>query len=82
MSLSEKSLRNLIDKWLAPTPASPVHLTRSRLSNTASGEARCVFARSSRLTGTVPLEIMFFRHDDGRWYVYPPATKRPSMRTG
>jgi hypothetical protein len=26
-----------------------------------------------------PLAIIFFRHDDGTWNVFPPQAKRPSM---
>lgn len=78
MNPGEKSLRTLIDKWLAPTPASPVRITRLRFSRTASNEARCVCVRAARTTG--PLAIFFFRHDDGWWYVFPPAYERPAMR--
>jgi hypothetical protein len=25
------------------------------------------------------MEIVFFRHDDGSWCVFPPAPRRPAM---
>ena len=76
MNSSEKSLRWLIDKWLAPTPAMPVRVTR--FSRTRSNQRRHVCVEASRPAGS--LAILFFRHDDGSWYVFPPATARPAMR--
>jgi hypothetical protein len=26
-----------------------------------------------------PIAIIFFRHDDGTWNVFPPQARRPSM---
>jgi hypothetical protein len=75
MRSDEKSLRWLIEKWLAPTPAMPVRVTRfghARLS-----QRRYVCVEASRCAR--PLAIFFFRHDDGSWCVFPPSD-RPAMR--
>lgn len=76
MNVEERTLRWLIDKWLAPTPANPVRLIRC--SRTNSSRTRCVLAQSS--TPEKSLAIFFFRHDDGSWRVFPPAPRRPVMQ--
>jgi hypothetical protein len=76
MNGSEKSLRRLIDKWLAPTPAIPVRVTR--FTGMQSNQRRYVCVEAARPAGS--LAIFFFRHDDGSWCVFPPATVRPAMR--
>jgi hypothetical protein len=76
MNPEERSLRSLIEKWLGPTPATPVRLTRYGRVN--SSQIRCVLAQSSEPTRA--LSIFFFRHDDGGWCVFPPAVSGPVMR--
>lgn len=76
MNTGERSLRLLVDKWLAPTPAMPVHVIR--LSHKGTNPRRCVYVEALRPGGL--LAIFFFRHDDGSWCVFPPATARPTMR--
>lgn len=76
MSSNGTSLRNLIDKWLAPTPASPIVLSRPRYSKPQS--LRCVRAES--IGSSSGLAILFFRHRDGSWCVFPPESERPTMR--
>jgi hypothetical protein len=73
-----ESLRTLIDKWLAPTAASPVRVTRHSRANANQG--RCVRVESLQTTGS--LAIFFFRHGDGAWRVFPPASVRPAMGVG
>ncbi|EEF26011.1 conserved hypothetical protein [Ricinus communis] len=75
MNLEVGSLRWLIDKWVAPTPATPVRLIRYGGAN--SNRRRCVIAQSSEATRS--LAIVFFRHDDGTWCVFPPVPRRPMM---
>ena len=75
MSAAGRSLRWLIDKWLTPVPGRPIRL--SRFSYSTANELRCIRVESLLATG--PLEIFFFRHDDGSWRVFPPAPKRPMM---
>ncbi len=75
MKTGEKSLRFLVDKWLGPTSTIPTRVTE--FIHTRS-DSRCyVRVESSRPTGV--LAIIFFRHDDGSWCVFPPAMKRPAM---
>ncbi|MGF6920539.1 hypothetical protein [Paraburkholderia sp. 40] len=78
MNIGEKSLHWLVDKWLAPGPAMPAHVTR--FSRTRSTRKRYVQVETSRPAGT--LTIVFFRHDDGSWCVFPPETDRPAMGIG
>ncbi|HEX7909004.1 MAG TPA: hypothetical protein VF534_13070 [Paraburkholderia sp.] len=67
MDTEQTSLRSLVDKWLAPTPAKPARLTR--FGRTTKG-VRFVCLEIRRLTD--PLTIAFFYHDDGGWRVFPP----------
>jgi hypothetical protein len=75
MDKEKKSLRLLIEKWLAPTPAMPVRVTR--MGGIHRHRMRYVCVEASRPAG--PLEIFFFRHDDGTWHVFPPEAERPAM---
>lgn len=78
MYTGHMSLRLLVDKWLAPTAATPVRITH--FSRTGSNGTRYVRVEALRPTGL--LAILFFRHDDGSWCVFPPSTEgeRPTMR--
>jgi hypothetical protein len=71
-------LRRLIDKWLAPSDTSPIRIKRFQLSDKVYREGRCVCVESTKPGRS--LAIFFFRHDDGLWYVFPPAATRPAMR--
>ncbi|MBC8746483.1 hypothetical protein OKW43_007302 [Paraburkholderia sp. WC7.3g] len=73
MKLGESSLRSLIDKWIAPTATTSVHITRCTFAN--SGQTKCVLARSSAAENA--FAIFFFRHDDGAWRVFPPPPRKP-----
>jgi hypothetical protein len=66
---NERSLRWQVEKWLAPAPATPVHVTRFR--GTVRGGHRYVCVETSLPTGVRTL--FFFRHDDGSWCVFPPT---------
>lgn len=75
MDGSNISLHSLVDKWLAPTLSMPARVTQ--FGRTVSTHFRYV-----RLEGgpaTVPLTVIFFRHDDGSWRVFPPTAARPQM---
>jgi hypothetical protein len=78
MNTSQRSLRLLVEKWLAPTPAMPVRVTR--FSRTSANPRRYVRVEALRPAGL--LTILFFRHDDGSWCVFPPSAEsaRPAMR--
>ncbi|TCG06878.1 hypothetical protein BZM27_23110 [Paraburkholderia steynii] len=73
MNTAQHSLRALVDKWLAPTAATPAHVTR--FSRMSSNHRRFVSVETTRRTGTT---IFFFRHDDG-WCVFPPSTQGPTI---
>ena len=77
MATGEKSLRRLVEKWFGRTPAMPARVTR--YSHAVHGQRRFVRVEAVRDSGA--LAIFFFRHDDGSWCVFPPATKGPSMRS-
>lgn len=72
MNTPEMSLRWVVEKWLAPSPVSPVRVTQfTRGRETGS---RYVHIELIRRDG--PIGIFFFRHDDGEWYVFPPEKIR------
>nr|WP_234480921.1 MULTISPECIES: hypothetical protein [Paraburkholderia] len=76
MNIAEKSLRFLVEKWLAPTSATPARITR--FSRTGSAQSRYVCVEARRPKG--PIALFFFRHDDGTWHVFPPAPARLTIR--
>ena len=75
---NDQSLRWQVDKWLAPAPATPVHVTR--FSRTGSGGHRYVCVETSSPAGVRAL--FFFRHDDGSWSVFPPTSDRRKSTVG
>lgn len=76
MNASEKSLRFVVEKWFAPSPAMPVRVTEFR--RITSNQRRYVRIEAIRPAG--PLVIFFFRHDDGSWNVFPQIAEMPAMR--
>ena len=77
-SVNGHSLRCQVEKWLAPAPAISGHVTRFR--RTRLGGRWCVYVETSSSRGVRAL--FFFRHDDGSWYVFPPAADRPRATAG
>lgn len=76
MNPGAMSLRMLVEKWFAPTSTVPARVVR--FSRMTLDQNRYVCIESSRPAGS--LVIFFFRHDDGAWRVFPPASRRPAMR--
>ena len=74
-STHEYSLRTQVDKWLAPGLSTPVRVTE--FSRTRFGGRRYVCVETALPLGSRAL--LFFRHDDGCWCVFPPALDRPNM---
>ena len=74
-STNEQSLRCQVEKWLAPAPATPVHVTE--FSRTGFSRRRYVCVETSLSVGSRAL--FFFRHDDGSWYVFPPTSDRRKL---
>ena len=64
-----KRLRMVVEKWLAPTPAAPLRVTR--ITSHADGR-QGVRVEVDGPRGTIGL--VFFRHRDGAWYVFPPKS--------
>ncbi|MGX6998621.1 hypothetical protein [Caballeronia sp. KNU42] len=75
MNIAEKSLHYLVEKWLAPTSARGIHVIQ--FGRTGFANSRYVRVEASTPSGSHA--IFFFRHDDGSWSVFPPASSRPSM---
>ena len=71
----ERSLRALAEKWLGLD-------TIKRATVTRFGRSRRHPWRYVRVEAILPsgaLAILFFRHDDGSWCVFPPASPRPAI---
>ena len=75
MNSANRTLRLLVDKWLGPTPETPLRVMR--FGRLPSGRGRYLCVEKLRPTGA--LTIYFFLHNDGRWCVFPPASERPTM---
>jgi hypothetical protein len=75
--MDEQSLRGQVEKWLAPAPGMPVHVTA--FSRTRLGGRRYVCVETSSPAGARAL--FFFRHDDGNWYVFPPTDGTRKLTT-
>lgn len=69
------SLRLRVEKWLGPTAATPVRVTR--FGRMPINRRRYVCVEALRPAGA--LAICFFLHDDDTWCVFPPEVKRPAM---
>lgn len=63
------SLREQVEKWLAPGPSTPVRVTE--FSRTRQSGSRYVRVETALPGGLRAL--LFFRHDDGCWCVFPPT---------
>lgn len=74
---SERSLRFLVEKWLAPASTESVHVTE--FSRTRLGGRRYVRVETSLDAVSNSRGLFFFRHDDGCWCVFPPTADTPSL---
>ncbi|MFM0292674.1 MULTISPECIES: hypothetical protein [Paraburkholderia] len=75
MNADSLSLRSLVDKWLAPTRSMPARVTQIGRLLATHGR----YVRLEGCTSSGPLTIVFFRHDNGSWFVFPPAPAAPAM---
>ena len=73
MSVSGRSLRTLVDKWIGAT--SSVRVTQ--FNHRRDEQYR--FVRVEGASNEAPIALIFFRHDDGSWCVFPPERRRPAM---
>jgi hypothetical protein len=76
MASAEKSLRLMVERWLAPAAADQVRITRFRNRHSISECYVCV----ESFNATRPIAMFFFRHKDGTWRIFPPDRERPTMR--
>lgn len=75
MGAGRTSLRMQIDKWFGPALREALHIQRIDLAN--GDGVRCVIVVAPH--AQAPLAIVFFRHGDRSWRVYPPEVERPAM---
>jgi hypothetical protein len=76
VSLSGTSLRTLVDKWIGAAGG-------IRITQFIHGvEEQYRFVRIESASDESPIALIFFRHDDGSWCVFPPARRRPAMKIG
>ncbi len=74
MNTRDKSLRVVVEKWFGTDPAHRTRVTRSRRAS--ARHWRFVRVESERPSGL--LAIVFFRHRDGGWCVFPPSHLWPA----
>jgi hypothetical protein len=73
VSVSGRSLRTLVDKWIGAT--NDVRVTQFNHRRDEQFRFVCVECVSNE----APIALIFFRHDDGNWCVFPPERRRPAM---
>ena len=75
MDSGEKCLRTLVGKWFGPSAV--VGIRVMEFSRTGTDRRRYVRIGTALADGS--LTIVFFRHDDGSWNVFPAKASRPAM---
>ncbi len=75
MGNRDRSLRALVDKWLGTGAVR--HTRVKRFGKSLHHPWRCVCIEAALASGS--FSILFFRHDDGSWCVFPPRVTRPAM---
>jgi hypothetical protein len=69
MSSEGLSLRRAIEKWFGSGPSVCIRLRREQAT-----AFRCICVET--VTDSGLLSILFFRHADGSWCVFPPERRR------
>lgn len=72
MSRAGRSLHAMVRKWLGAAPAHPLSVVNKGRMLDSGCPFVCV--QADRINDV--LSIVFFRHQDGGWYVFPPVTFR------
>lgn len=67
MDRKKTALRRAVEKWLGVDATTPTRITRVRKPGQYFG---CVQLDIGRTSGV--LSLLFFRHADGSWRVFPP----------
>ncbi|MFX1764142.1 MULTISPECIES: hypothetical protein [Paraburkholderia] len=76
MKTAERSLRLLVEKWIGASPE-----RRARVTGFGYCRKRAWrYVRVETANSSGVLSILFFRHEDGSWCVFPPERRRPAMR--
>ncbi|MCI0148821.1 hypothetical protein KNO81_23350 [Paraburkholderia sediminicola] len=75
MAAVERSLRRVVESWLGTQNTRHIRVTRF---SDARGK-RCRYARVEIDRDKGSLVMLFFRHDDGSWCVFPPPPHRPVL---
>lgn len=73
MKLSDRSLRGIVYDWLGRDETIQI----TRVARNRDMPWRAVKVEVTRSSGS--FAVVFFRHNDGSWRVYPPAVRRPSI---
>lgn len=68
MGTGAMSLRGLMAKWLGPDGSTTARITRMRDAARHHGYVQVEVEHSSGV-----LSLLFFRHADGSWCVFPPG---------
>jgi hypothetical protein len=76
MGSGEKCLRTLVGKWFGPSAVVTIRVME--FGRTRTDRRRYVRIGAARAGES--LAIVFFRHDDGSWNVFPAKASRPAMR--
>ncbi|RQS63569.1 hypothetical protein DID96_29565 [Burkholderia sp. Bp8963] len=76
MGSGEKCLRTLVGKWFGPSALATVRVME--FGRTQTDRRRYVRIGVVRADGG--LTIVFFRHEDGSWNVFPAKASTPAMR--
>lgn len=71
MKTDKMSLRGLLAKWVGFDADTPARVTRVRPPRQCTA---CVQVDVARASGD--LSLLFFRHADGSWSVFPPSAAR------
>lgn len=74
MANGGKSLRSMVQNWLAPDPTRGFRVSHFR----RSGRGR--YVRVVAESGAGSRAMFFFRHRDGSWRIFPPEPELPAMQ--
>lgn len=75
MSACDMSLRYLVEKWVGAAQVRVTQFCHARREPWR-------YVRIEAQLRPQPVALIFFRHDDGSWCVFPPQQRRPQMGAG
>jgi len=76
LATAAKSLRVMVENWLAPFPETPIRVTEFRKRHW-TGDC---YVRVETQDPSGPVSMLFFRHRNGSWCVFPASPEKPAMR--